>query len=353
MFPSTHATKSASTAAPKKCCELRPGQMFDRFLVGREIGRGGHGVVYRAVDTLIGREVALKTSLRQAGYRHDQQRSRHEARLLSRVADPHVVALYDLIERPEFAVLVMELVDGPSLARPSTAAPLSAAELASIGRQLTDGVEALHRAGVVHGDIKPSNLRFSASGVLKILDLGIGRDIDSHNGCNHKRNSQVISGTVPYMSPEQLLGMPIDTRSDIWSVATVLFELATGCRAFDSGADLIGNDDLCPRVRWLRPDLPPMFDAAIARGMHPLRERRFQTASDLRLALASTLSSSNEKRSVEERKRDLLSELLPRALGTRRTTRRSRTSPRPPVARDVAAISAGIGQLMPLSADHA
>jgi len=201
-----------------------------RWLVVQEIGRGGHGVVYHALDTLVGREVALKTSA-DRNHERGSARLRHEAQLLGRVSDPNVVTLYDLVHRADGVALAMELVDGPSL---DSLVPqrLTAAEIIALGRQLASGVQGLHRAGIVHGDIKPSNLRLSSNGVLKILDLGIARDAGEARQ-SPDLGRPMSSGTRAYMAPELRAGNAPSVLSDVWSVGTVLFELATGTRWCD------------------------------------------------------------------------------------------------------------------------
>src|SRR5262245_5304089 len=146
----------------RRLCELKIGSVLGRFRVLQEIGRGGHGVVYRALDTALGRDVALKTIARTPGDQRSAPRAATEAELLARVDDPHVVGIFDVIRHDDATVLVLELVDGPALDTLLRTKKLSAREVSALGIELAEGLDALHRAGIVHGDIKPANLRFSS-----------------------------------------------------------------------------------------------------------------------------------------------------------------------------------------------
>jgi serine/threonine protein kinase len=267
------------------------GRVIGRFLAGPEIGRGGHGIVYEGSDLWLERPVALKTIVpREAG--GEVTTARREARLLARVADPHVVGLFDFISLPEADVLVMELVTGPSLHVLAPGSALLSGRVEALGAQLADGLRALHDAGVVHGDIKPANLRLSARGVLKILDLGVAH---STNGGalsgEAPTGSRMIAGTIPYMSPEQLQGCEPDVRSDIWSAGAVLFELATGQRAVDTMTPASQlrfiREGLFPSPREIRPNISGPLADVIVRAMAPDPLQRFQSARELLRALGS------------------------------------------------------------------
>jgi serine/threonine protein kinase len=277
-------------------CELKVGTNLGRFRVLQEIGRGGHGVVYRAVDTGLGRDVALKTVVQT----HDRplvSSAATEGQLLSRVNDLHVVGIFDVITHGTATILVMELVDGPPLDTLLRTEKLSAREVCALGIEIGEGLDALHRAGIVHGDIKPANLRLSTTGVLKILDLGVARFMpDAPPVKQPPVSTQVVAGTVPYMSPEQLRGSLADVRSDIWSAGTVLFELATGQRAFGrltttTRLSRILNG-IVPRPHEIRSDVPESLERVILKALNRDPERRFQSARDLMVGLYEALFES-------------------------------------------------------------
>jgi serine/threonine protein kinase len=261
--------------------ELSTGGTLGRYLVFREIGRGSHGVVYEGFDLALRRRVALKSVGRDLGSEHAD-----EASCLSAIASPHVVALFDTVDRRDAVVLVLELVNGPTIDAVIRSTAATAGDVASLGVQLAAGLHAIHSAGLVHGDIKPSNLRLTERGILKVLDLGIARRL--------KRTSAaaaptLVAGTVPYMPPEQFLGGESDVRSDIWSAGAVLFELATGRRAYDAlppAARLHGlRDPHFAGVHLFAADVPRPLAEAIGKAMHPIPGRRFQTAEEMRKAL--------------------------------------------------------------------
>jgi eukaryotic-like serine/threonine-protein kinase len=272
----------------RKQFELKIGTLAGRYRVLQEIGRGGHGVVYRAIDAGLGREVALKTLGVANG--EPQPVCPREAQLLSLIDNQHVVGIFDVFNFYETTILVMELADGLPLDMLVRKERLSAKEVSALGLQLAEGLDALHATGIVHGDIKPANLRLSRSGVLKILDLGVARRVpDVSSDQRRSTETQMIVGTVPYMSPEQLRGAPADIRSDIWSAGTVLFELATGRRAFgklttSTRLTRILNG-IVPRPHEIRSDVPLALERVILKALNPDPRRRFQTAGALMQAL--------------------------------------------------------------------
>jgi serine/threonine protein kinase len=269
--------------------ELSPGTTLGRYAVLREIGRGSHGVVYEGFDLALRRPVALKSVGRDLGPKHAD-----EAGFLSAIASPHVVALFDTVDRSEAAVLVLELVNGPTIDAVIRGATATAGDVASLGIQLAAGLHAIHSAGFVHGDIKPSNLRLTERGILKVLDLGIARRMTRPADARSAAAS-LVAGTVPYMPPEQFLGGEGDVRSDIWSAGAVLFELATGRRAYDAlppAARLHGlRDAHFAGVHLFAAEVPSLLAEAIGTAMHPIPGRRFQTAEEMRNALEAAEES--------------------------------------------------------------
>lgn len=262
---------------------LARGQVIDRWLVTGDIGRGGHAMVYRGFDTALAREVALKVDA-------CPRRARHEASLLARVSDRHVVTLYSLVERGGLSALVLEYIEGLPLE--ALAGDLTLPELFALCGQLAAAVDALHRCGIVHGDLKPANMCLAADGVLKLFDLGSAQA----EGVCPPQSDGTTSGTIAYLAPECLHGAPPSLRSDIWSTGAVLFELATGQRAFDVTAGVSGAGgshrcpaDRLPRLRDLRPECPAALDAVVARAMRIAPDDRFESAAALAQALAAAI----------------------------------------------------------------
>ena len=269
-------TPERSTVDGGDYFELDRDMRIGRFIVDREIGRGGHGVVYRATDTMLKRDVALKTIVAS---RYTPRAAAIEARILSRISNAHVVTLFDVLQEPHGDVLVMELVAGRTLHELSRRTAVRPTAVLRLGAQLATGLHAMHSAGIVHGDIKPANLRLAADGKLKILDLGVARSIESSTAPAMRDEPVVINGTLPYMSPEQLRGARGDVRSDIWGVGAVLFELATGERLNDARTSSSPVDRIRAGIR--RESLA----AIIARATDPDPCCRFQSAFELRLAI--------------------------------------------------------------------
>ena len=271
--------------------ELRVGECLDRFRVVGEIGRGGHGVVYEAFDTLLNRQVALKTIAMRGPVGTGVAPHWQEANLLSRVESPYVVAIYDLRHLHDAAVIVMEHVEGPTLETLILhSGHLRWQEVATLGIELALGLQALHTAGIVHGDIKPANLRLSRTRQLKILDMGVACCTrQPPHGLRPTWPESTFVGTVPYMSPEQLSGRRGDARSDIYAAGAVLFEMATGWRVFDGLAAGTRFDRLRRRVSYppaLSGDLPPWIERAILRALNPDADKRFQSAESFLRALS-------------------------------------------------------------------
>jgi serine/threonine-protein kinase len=287
LTPETQSATSAETrdaGLGSKYFPLTPGTVFGRFLIECELGRGAQGIVYQATDLKIGRRIALKTIARHSPLGPARAPCR-EAALLARVHSPYVVTLFDVLESHDADVLVLELVDGPRL---DAGVPMKTATWLRLARHLAKGLHAVHTAGIVHSDLKPTNLRLDASGRLKILDFGVAqavRDRPIHGNSDWN----LIAGTPPYMSPEQRRGLRFDARSDIWSAGAVLFELATGRRAPDTQAACchgrFGRRTVAA-VCSAHGDLPPLAARVIGRALQVDPSMRWQSASDMLAALA-------------------------------------------------------------------
>jgi eukaryotic-like serine/threonine-protein kinase len=267
-------------------------QTLSHFRVLEEIGAGGMGVVYRAHDEHLDRDVALKVL--PAGMLADEsarRRFHREALAVARLNHPNVGAVYEFSGHEGIDFLVMELVAGEGLDTKLRLGPLPIDQVIRLGIQLADGLEAAHAEGIIHRDLKPANLRLTASGRLKILDFGLARmqqESDAAPTMTAARSSEA-SGTLPYMAPEQLRGNVTDVRSDIYSAGVVLYELATGKRPFGdaSGPQLISAileaRPSPPRSRNHGVPLP--LEAIILKALDKNPDRRYQSARELRVDL--------------------------------------------------------------------
>jgi serine/threonine protein kinase/Tol biopolymer transport system component len=221
---------------------LAAGARLGPYEIVSTIGSGGMGVVFRAVDTRLGRSVAIKTS---RGPFSD--RFAREARTIAALNHPNICTLYDT--GPDY--LVMELIEGPTLADRICKGPLPLDEALRIARQMADAIEAAHESGIVHRDLKPANIKFRLDGAVKVLDFGLAKSTARKELAPDSlevKLSGMILGTAAYMSPEQALGQEVDKRSDIWAFGVVLYEMLTGSRPFDGAtasdciADIVRNE---------------------------------------------------------------------------------------------------------------
>jgi eukaryotic-like serine/threonine-protein kinase len=290
---------------------------FGAYEIVSLIGAGGMGEVYRARDTRLDRTVALKFLLAADLRRPDKiERFRREARAISRVSHPHICALYDIAEQDGVIFLVMEYVQGATLAERLDRGPLPLEETLRYGAQIADALDAAHQQGVVHRDLKPSNIILTRDGV-KLLDFGLAklRDTELDSGETKTAvnvpltDTGIVVGTLSYMAPEQLEGKAADARADVFALGVVLYEMISGRKPFqrDSKASLIAAilsaepDPLPAR----QPAIPPPFERAIARCLAKDPHERWQTTRDLSAELKWILETSSHERSVSRERADV------------------------------------------------
>jgi methyl-accepting chemotaxis protein/predicted Ser/Thr protein kinase len=273
---------------------LTPGSVFaNRYEVKEILGAGGMGVVYRAFDRELGEPVAIKT-LRADTVADDPvaiERFKQEIRLARHIAHRNVVRTYDLGEVSGIYYLTMEYVEGTSLkqliqSRGRLPVPVSL----TVGKQLCRALEVAHEQGVIHRDIKPQNIVVEANGFLKVMDFGIARLANPPKGKGLTEQGMAI-GTPDYMSPEQLSGLELDPRSDLYSAGVVMFESITGRVPFEADTpwSLIAQhlEQEPPDPRTVNPDVPEPLARAVLKAMAKDREQRFQTAGEMYDALAA------------------------------------------------------------------
>src|SRR5437762_3313179 len=269
------------------------------YRITDQIGGGGMGEVYRATDTRLDRTVAIKV-LRQemADNRERRERFEREAKAISSLNHPHICTLYDVGEQDGTNFLVMELLDGETLAQRLERGPLPLDQELKSAIEIADALDKAHRHGIVHRDLKPSNIMLTKSGV-KLLDFGLAklkrpegapiqglRDASTDSGITLQGT---IQGTLQYMAPEQIHGREADARSDIFAFGALLYEMASGKRAFegDTYASIIAAIlEHEPRaLRDVQPSTPPWLESLIMICLAKDPDERFQSAHDIKLQL--------------------------------------------------------------------
>ncbi len=269
------------------------GRRLSHYRILEPLGSGGTGQVYRANDEHLQREVAVKVLA--AGALADENarlRFRNEALALSKLNHGNIAAIYDFDTQEGIDFLVTELVTGVTLSELVSLGPVSETDLLKLGAQLAEGLAVAHGRGILHRDVKSGNLRVATDGRLKILDFGLAVPlpaIPDSTTAETLAPAPAFAGTIPYMSPEQLRGEPVDARSDLYAVGVVLYEMATGHLPFDQQPlpaliDAILHAKVTPPAR-LRPELAPRVEEIILKCMDRERTRRYQRAEELAVDL--------------------------------------------------------------------
>jgi serine/threonine protein kinase len=277
---------------------LSDGQQIGHYRIVGRLGAGGMGEVYRARDTELGRDAAIK--ILPAIFASDPERLarfEREARLLAALNHPHIATVYGFERFDGQRALVMELVEGLTLAEQIAPGPLPIADVLSLGRQIVAALDAAHDKGIVHRDLKPANIKVTPAGVVKVLDFGLAKTADASGhapGASPQTEvatfatgatSSNLLGTAPYMSPEQTRGEAVDSRSDIWALGCVLYEMVTGVPAFSGPStqllfDAILNKTPIPASR-LNPHCPPELERVIAKALEKDKALRYQAAREM------------------------------------------------------------------------
>jgi serine/threonine protein kinase/Tfp pilus assembly protein PilF len=289
------------------------GQILGHYRIIEQVGAGGMGVVYRAHDEQLDRDVALKT-LPQLGLLSDVARRqfKREALNLARITDPHVAMAFDFGHVNGIDYLVTEFVPGVTLDLRIAGRPLPESEVLNLGRQMAAGLEAAHKEGVIHRDLKPSNLRITPDGKLKILDFGLAYLLKVEKAETAETASMTSTysdaGTVPYMAPEQLKGLKPDVRSDLWSAGAVLYEMSTGKRPFGdlSGGQLIAAilEQAPISPKQLNPKMSEGLERVALRALQKKPDERYQSAGDLRIDLSNLATGTAPVHALQEPRRN-------------------------------------------------
>jgi eukaryotic-like serine/threonine-protein kinase len=294
---------------------LTAGARLGPYEIVSSLGAGGMGTVYRARDTRVGRTVAIKILHADAAADRDgRARFQREARLLSALSHPRVCALYDVGEENGLDFLVMEHLEGETLAARLERGPVPLDVALEIGAQIAAGLHEAHRTGITHRDLKPANVMLTRTGA-RLLDFGLARLRPAAASPTASTGTvltaeHTLVGTIPYMSPEQLRGADVDSRSDIFSLGVVLYEALTGKRPFsgDAPASIMAAilEREPPALATDLPGVPPALDRLISYCLHKNPDDRWQSARDLELELsamrgAPTVATSSHSPSARRR----------------------------------------------------
>jgi len=291
---------------------LATGSRLGPYEITAAIGAGGMGEVYRARDPKLGRDVAIKVLPEAfAGDETRMARFQREAKALASLSHPNIATIYGLDDSGTTRALVMELVEGATLADRIRQGPIPVDEAVRIARQIADALEYAHERGIVHRDLKPANVKVTTDDTVKVLDFGLAKALESDIASIDISTSPTISrmatmqgvllGTAAYMSPEQAKAKPVDRRADIWAFGCVLYEMLTGKQAFagetvtDTLASLIKEE---PDWKALPAAIPMRVRVLLQRCLQKDPKQRLQAIGDARISLDEVLSGAPESTSV-------------------------------------------------------
>ncbi|HEX7878362.1 MAG TPA: protein kinase, partial [Candidatus Eisenbacteria bacterium] len=282
--------------------KLGAGSTVGPYQIEAPLGTGGMGAVFRARDTRLGRDVAVKALTDSIGAEPERLgRLRREAQTLAALNHPNIATIYGLEETSDGPCLVLELIDGESLAERLTRGPLPVRDALEIGVQVAAAIETAHERGIIHRDLKPANIMITRSGLAKVLDFGLARNEAGPMPSSDPSSSQALTteaaatqagmivGTIAYMSPEQARGKVLDRRSDVWSFGCVVFECLTGTRTFagETASDLIARVlEREPDWSLLPAGTPPRVREILKRCLRKDADARPRDIRDVRLELA-------------------------------------------------------------------
>lgn len=278
------------------------GQLISHYEILEKLGEGGMGIVYKARDTQLGRQVALKVlSNELMGSANSKQRFIQEARAASALNHPNIITVHEISSFEDVNFIVMELVRGKTLASLLDNKVLPLRETLRYALQMADALGAAHAAGIVHRDLKPANVMVTNDGLVKILDFGLAKLGAPDRSASDQTQTMLSSltepgrivGTAPYMSPEQAEGTNVDARSDIFSLGAVLYEMVTGRRAFQAQSKLstlaaVLRDEPRPLRETVR-DAPPALEEVLLRCLRKDPNLRFQNMLELKQTIEALL----------------------------------------------------------------
>jgi serine/threonine protein kinase len=270
---------------------LTPGMQIGSYRIEALLGEGGMGKVHRAMDTRLKRAVAIKVAKENFG-----ERFQREARVIAALNHPNICTLYDV--GPDY--LVMELIEGPTLAERIKQGPVPLEEALGIARQIADALEAAHEKGVVHRDLKPGNIKIKPDGIVKVLDFGLAKVAPVSTGDSSAEATATLTtrgmilGTAAYMSPEQARAQAVDKRTDIWAFGVVLYEMLTGKRLF-KGEDVSETLAAVIKGEPQLDEIPARVRPLLRRCLEKDPKKRLRDIGDARITIEEVLSGASQE----------------------------------------------------------
>ncbi|HVS81531.1 MAG TPA: protein kinase, partial [Pyrinomonadaceae bacterium] len=282
---------------------IASGTKLGRYEIRSQLGAGGMGEVYLALDSKLDRKVALKILPAEvAADRNRMSRFVQEAKAASALNHPNIITIYEIEQIDSVNLIATEFIDGETLRERMRNPPMKLADVLDVATQIASALAAAHAAGIAHRDIKPENIMLRRDGIVKVLDFGLAKlterlppesvDMEAPTRAVVNTEPGMVMGTVIYMSPEQARGVDIDARTDIWSLGVVLYEMVAGCLPFVGStssevlASILGDKETQPLARYSR-EVPAELERIVSKALRKNRDERYQTIKDLLLDLQS------------------------------------------------------------------
>jgi eukaryotic-like serine/threonine-protein kinase len=291
---------------------LDPGTKLGRYEIRAKLGAGGMGEVYLAYDTKLDRKAALKILPADvAANRGRMSRFVQEAKSASALNHPNIITIYEIEHIDSVNFIATEFIDGQTLRERMRRAPMKLSEVLDVAAQIASALSAAHAAGIIHRDIKSDNIMLRGDGLVKVLDFGLAKlaavdasSVDTEASTRFKTDPGTVVGTAVYMSPEQARGLNLDTRTDIFSLGVVLYEMVTGRLPFDGStaseviASILSEKEPQPLARYSR-EVPPELERIVSKGLRKNRDERYQTIKDMLLDLQTLKQQLEFERKLE------------------------------------------------------
>src|SRR5882757_9329963 len=339
---------------------LSPGAKLGRYEIRSQIGVGGMGEVYLALDTTLDRQVALKVLPEEvASNRQRMQRFVQEAKAASALNHPNIITIHEIGTQPGAHFMVTEFIEGENLRHHLRRAPLMLTEAIEIAVQVASALSSAHEAGIIHRDIKPENIMVRKDGIVKVLDFGLAKlteqrrvhevDQDAATQAMVQTEPGTVVGTTAYLSPEQARALDVDTRTDIWSLGVALYEMITRHAPFkgetpsDTSAAILKSEP--PPISQFAPDVPAEIERIVRKALQKNREERYQGVKDLLLDLKSLRRDLDVSAAIERSGAMLSQEqrLSGASLPSLSAASRQSIAPSPHISTQASALSQQLG----------